>query len=252
MTELSFNNQYSFWGNLFMGDGKYRKYFNSILIILGLIIGVVVTDFSQWSEVAFFVTAYCLGVPCVITLADREGKLGNILGIMSNIGEMATFAFFGTWGMVLSGLYFGIMHVVGLLRWENPKYQSKDGKVSVTKMNKEQMVFTLVFFVVGMLAVVLLGDSIGFSISSMGVLVYWLNVVTFAVSITAQFLMIMGRASSWLFWGSSNFVNFTLNLFSGNVWFMFRDVIYQVNAIAGYYQWNKLAKSDRLENKNAN
>lgn len=238
-------NTYSFWGNLFMSDGKYRKYFNIALILIGLAFGIAITNFAVWSEVVFFITAYCLGVPCVITLADREGKLGNWLGILSNLGEMATFAYFGTWGMVVSGFYFGLMHVVGLLRWNNPKYQSGDGKVEVTKTNKEQLIFTVIFFIIGMLVLVFAGPYLGFSLAAMGPWVYWGNILTFAISITSQFLMIMGKASSWLGWASSNFVNFGLNLTSGNYWFMIRDVIYQLNAVAGYYQWSKLSKKDK-------
>lgn len=230
----------SFWSDLFMADGKYRKVFNASLILIGLVFGIFITDFSQWSEVIFFVTAYVLGVPCVITLADRAGTLGNVLGILSNIGEMATFAFFGTWGMVMSGFYFGIMHVVGLIRWNNPKHQSEDGKVEVSKTDKEQMIFTIVFFLVGLAIIAFFGKYFGFSLNTMGAFVYWGNVITFAVSITSQFLMIMGKASSWIGWGSSNFINFALNLLSGNFWFMIRDVIYQANAVAGYYQWRKL------------
>ena len=231
---------YNIWDNLFMGDGAYRKYFNAVLILTGLIFGIVITDFSIWSEVVFFVTAYCLGVPCVITLADRAGNLGNWLGIASNIGEMFVFGVFKTWGMVMSGFYFGIMHLVGLVRWNDEKYQAEDGKVKISKMDKEQLVFTVIFFFVGLGILVVFGPYLGFSLDVMGPWLYWGNILTFAISITSQFLMIMGKSVAWLGWASSNFVNFGLNLATGNYWFMIRDVIYQLNAIAGFYQWRKL------------
>lgn len=233
---------YSFWGNLFMQDGKYRKIFNATLIIVGLMFGISITDFSVLSEVIFFITAYVLGVPCVISLADREGNLGNWLGILSNMGEMLVYGYFKTWGMLISGLYFGIMHIVGLIRWNNPKYQDEDGKIDITKSNKEQLIFTIAFFIFGMILIIFAGPLLGFSIEEMGIWKYSFNILTFAISITSQYLMIMGKSISWLGWGSSNFVNFGLNLTAGNYWFMIRDVIYQLNAIAGFYQWNKLAK----------
>ena len=236
---------YNFWDNIFMADGKYRKIFNSLLIIVGLIFGISITDFSVWTEVVFFITAYCLGVPCVIALGDRDGKLGNWLGILSNVGEMATFAYFGTWGMVVSGLYFGFMHVVGLFRWTNPSQQGDDGKVVIGKMEKEQLYVTIVFFFLGLFALVFFGEYLGFSLGTMNPWVYWANILTFAVSITSQFLMIMGKKVSWLGWGTSNFINFGLNLTSGNFWFMIRDVIYQVNAVASYYQWSKVEKREK-------
>ena len=144
--------------------------------------------------------------------------------------------------MLISGLYFGIMHIVGLMRWNNPKYQDEDGKIDITKSNKEQLIFTIAFFIFGMILIFFAGPLLGFSIEEMGIWKYSFNILTFAISITSQYLMIMGKSISWLGWGSSNFVNFGLNLTAGNYWFMIRDVIYQLNAIAGFYQWNKLAK----------
>lgn len=233
--------EYNFWDNIFLADGKWRKWFIGVLFLSGLVFGVSITDFSQWDQVGFFVTAYLLGVPCVIALADREGQWGNWLGLASNIGEIVINIAFGAIGMAISGIYFGFMHIVGLVRWNSPKHQAEDGKVEISKMQKEQIIFTGIFLVAGLVFMTFFGHLLGFERNFVSVF-YWLNIATFVISVTSQFLMIMGKTVSWWGWFSSNFVNFAINFMTGNFWFMFRDVIYQANSIGAIYAWKRAEK----------
>lgn len=248
VAERTFKDKYyGFMNKVALSDGAWRKQYIILIILSGLLIGsfitqwgtVSLTDPSTWTEVGFFITAYCLGVPCVVALSDRHGIGGNVLGLMSNVGEMLIFWYFGTFGMVFAGAYFGLTHVIGLFRWNGDKFTGDDGKVKISKMKREQAIFTALFIVVGLIALVFFGDVFGFvkGVGTLGTLVWVGNLLTFVISVTAQFLMIIGLQESWLFWFLSNFVNFFLNLTSGNVWFMARDVLYQVNAWFAMYSW---------------
>ena len=105
--------------------GKYRLAFVLTLFIIGIIIGVSITDFSDkvnmatayilsdnlstlatgaftipiYRQAIFFVTAFLLGVPCVISLGERLPVLGNTLGLASNVGEIFINALFGNYGL---------------------------------------------------------------------------------------------------------------------------------------------------------
>lgn len=242
---------YGFWDNLFLPDGRFRNLFNIGLILSGILFGLSITNFTDPKQIAFFVTSYLLGVPCVIALADRRGIAGNLLGILSNFGEVAINILFKTYGMAISGVYFGLMHVIGMYRWNNPKFVDEDKKVKVSKLQKEQVAFTAAFMVVGLIVLVFAGGPLGFSYAPIGTgswatilghVFYWGNLATFVVSVLSQYLMIMGKSISWFGWGASNVINFILNLMVGNFWFMFRDAIYQANVTSAIYSWKKAEK----------
>lgn len=253
---------YRFMNETAFSDGKYHKLYVGIIILVGLLIGVMITDWSAvvltdpktWTEVGFFITAYCLGVPCVVALSDRRGILGNVLGLASNIGEMLIFAYFGTMGMVLAGAYFGITHILAFYRWNAKKFTDENGKVNISGMETEQLVFTLLFGVIGLGSLIVFQDFFGFNISSENVnwltIVIWVgNMLTFVISVTAQYLMLVGKKEAWTYWFSSNFINFFLNFMSGNIWFMARDVLYQVNAWLARYKWNILAYQSKASER---
>lgn len=279
---------YRFMNKVALEDGAWRKQYIILIILTGLLIGsfitnwnsVVLTDPTTWTEVGFFITAYCLGVPCVVFLSDRAGMSGNILGIMSNIGEMLIYFYFGTFGMLFAGAYFGITHIVGIVRWNDlylttliwisgktqgnrigawadekivkaKTYTDNTGKVKIGLMNKWHTAFTILFIIAGLVALVFFGDVFGFErgAGTLGLLVWLGNLLTFVISVTAQFLMIVGLKESWTFWFSSNFVNFFLNLTAGNFWFMIRDVLYQVNAWLAMYNWGVVAYYDTPVNE---
>ena len=230
---------YSFWDNLFLEDGNYKKILMILLFVSGIVYGVSITDFSQWEQVGFFATAYLLGVPCVLALGDRDGKWGNILGLLSNVGEVVINWYFGAFGMVFSGFYFGMTHILGLIRNKNPKNKDKNGKIKVSKLNSVEANFTLAFLFIGLIAMLFFGQYLGFE-RDFASIFYWLNIATFVISITSQYLMIVGKKEAWYGWFTSNLVNFPINLIAGNFWFMFRDAIYQVNAIRTIYSQRKL------------
>lgn len=225
---------YNFWDNLFLKDGKYQKLLIFGLFISGLIYGISITNFGVPKEVGFFITAYLLGVPCVIALGDREGMWGNVLGLLSNFGEVAINWYFGAFGMLFSGIYFGITHIYGLIRNANPNNRDENGKMKVSKLSAYQGKLTLAFLVIGVIVMLFFGQYIGFERDLTSVF-YWLNIASFIVSITSQYLMIVGKKESWYGWFTSNVINFPINLMAGNLWFMFRDAIYQVNCVRTIY-----------------
>ncbi|HSP84606.1 MAG TPA: nicotinamide mononucleotide transporter family protein, partial [Psychrobacter sp.] len=68
---------------------------------------------------------------------------------------------------------------------------------------------------------------------------FWINVIAFVLSITAQAAMILRYSFNWWLWIVVNFVWLIVNLMSGNYIFAIQTMVYQVNAFIGLYEWHR-------------
>jgi len=68
---------------------------------------------------------------------------------------------------------------------------------------------------------------------------FWINVIAFVLSITAQAAMILRYSFNWWLWIIVNFVWLIVNLMSGNYIFAIQTMVYQVNAFIGLYEWHR-------------
>lgn len=233
-----------FMNNISFTNGKYRKKFSYSLVLTGMILGIFLTNWLSLQDIFFYFTAYCLGVPCVVSLGSRYPILGNVLGLLSNIGEIIINAMFGNFGLAIAGIYYGVTHIIGLDMWTKKKNKDEDGNIKVTTMNKFWVIFTIIFSIAGLVVLIKYGDKIGFvnQGGTVGNLLYWGNIIAYLLGIVSQFLMIMRIDFSWWGWFASNFFWFTLDLFSGNIWFAVRDVLYQINVVTAIWNWTNASK----------
>lgn len=66
---------------------------------------------------------------------------------------------------------------------------------------------------------------------------FWINVLAFVLSITAQATMILRYSFNWWLWIVVNFVWLIVNLMSQNYIFAIQTMVYQINAFVGLYEW---------------
>ena len=66
---------------------------------------------------------------------------------------------------------------------------------------------------------------------------FWINVLAFVLSITAQATMILRYSFNWWIWIAVNFVWLIVNLMSQNYIFAIQTMVYQINAFVGLYEW---------------
>lgn len=225
----------NFINNIALADGKWRKKFQGIWLTTGVLLGIYITDFTQWSNVIFFVT-YVLGLLCVTSLADRSPKSGNFLGLASNVGEVFTNFTFGNFGLAFAGIYYGITHILGLFTWTKKENQDDDGRIKTEKMNTASLLLTGLFILGGIILMMRFGGLFGIEKGSEP-LFYYLNIIAFVVGIISQLLMILRKPISWWGWFITNFIWFYLDFASGNTWFAVRDVFYQINVVLAIYAW---------------
>lgn len=76
---------------------------------------------------------------------------------------------------------------------------------------------------------------------------FWINVLAFVLSITAQTMMILRYSLNWWLWIVVNAVWLIVNLMTGNTIFAIQTVIYQINAFVGLYGWYRSEQLARLQ-----
>lgn len=174
-------------------------------------------------------------------------------GMLATAGEVIVQATAGSVGLMLAPLFNFFTHVYGVIYWQ--KNTDSDGDMLPKSANKYVWVITILFIITGLVAFPSLNDWLmhqGHGIIDddgsrfLGVInFFWINVVAFVLSITAQAMMIMRYSFNWWLWTAVNFVWLIVNLMSGNYIFAIQTCVYQINAIVGLYGWYK---SQQLDN----
>jgi nicotinamide mononucleotide transporter len=133
-------------------------------------------------------------------------------------------------------------HLYGIFYWS--KHTDPNGDMVPKSANKWIWLITIGFMAIGLAlfpTVNALLASYGYAVvdndsSKLGFIsFFWINVIAFIVSITAQVAMILRYSFSWWLWIVSNFVWLTVNLITGNYIFAIQTMIYQVNSSLALY-----------------
>ena len=148
---------------------------------------------------------------------------------------------------MLAPMFNFFTHAYGLYYWT--KNIDGDGNMLPKSANKAVWGITLTFIVIGLALFPTVNDWL----ASKGYLVidddgskflgmidfFWINVVAFVLSITAQATMIMRYSFNWWLWIAVNAVWLIVNLMTQNYIFAIQTMVYQVNAIVGLYEWHR-------------
>jgi len=213
------------------------KLFEVVWLILFTLIAVSFTFLSKDSLFGF--TVFITGVLCVVLTA--KGKLMSyVFGMYNTVGYAYLAYINGLFGEVMLNLLFFVpMNVVGFYMWKK-NYQS--GKLSMRQMEVKGMLLIGAVCIFGSL---LLGYSLSFIPGQNSP---YIDSITTALSVVATILMVRRFKEQWL-------VYIVLNMFTVLLW-VIRTLdgstegplmivmwsAYLINAIYGYYKWNKGAK----------
>nr|WP_315043437.1 nicotinamide riboside transporter PnuC [uncultured Moraxella sp.] len=195
----------------------------------------------------FFLGVSLVGLLCVVSLSFRRNVAGNGLGMLATAGESMVQANAGSVGLMLAPMFNFFTHAYGLYYWT--KNIDGDGNMLPKSANKAVWGITLTFIVIGLALFPTVNDWL----ASKGYLVidddgskflgmidfFWINVVAFVLSITAQATMIMRYSFNWWLWIAVNAVWLIVNLMTQNYIFAIQTMVYQVNAIVGLYEWHR-------------
>lgn len=222
-------------------------------IVIWFICGVIALSAGFWLTTdhtaldMFYLGVSFVGLVCVVSLSFRKNVMGNGLGMAATAGEVVVQATSGAVGLMLAPLFNFFTHVYGIFYWS--KHTDPDGDMIPKSANKAVWLITAVFIVLGLA----LFPTVNSLLASYGYAVveddnskflgfisfFWINVIAFVLSITAQAAMILRYSFNWWLWIIVNFVWLIVNLMSGNYIFAIQTMIYQINAFIGLYEWQR-------------
>ncbi|WP_026212883.1 nicotinamide riboside transporter PnuC [Faucicola boevrei] len=195
----------------------------------------------------FYLCVSLVGLLCVISLSFRRNIAGNGLGMLATAGESVVQGTSGAVGLMLAPMFNFFTHLYGLFYWT--KNTDGDGNMIPKSANKAVWIFTFIVIAIGLALFPTLNAwlaSQGFAVITddgskfLGKIdFFWINVVAFVLSITAQTAMILRYSFNWWLWIVVNSVWLIVNLMTQNYIFALQTVIYQVNAIIGLYEWHR-------------
>lgn len=230
-------------------------------MIIWFICGVLALSAGFWVTTEhlaldwFYLIVSFIGLICVVSLSFRKNVAGNGFGMAATAGEVVVQATSGAVGLMLAPLFNFFTHAYGLFYWS--KHTDADGDMVPKSANKWVWLVTASFIIIGLLLFptvnALLAEN-GFAVVEddnslfLGFIsFFWINVIAFVLSITAQAAMILRYSFNWWLWIVVNFVWLIVNLMSGNYIFAIQTIIYQINAIVGLYEWHR-SEQDALAN----
>ncbi|WP_201511211.1 nicotinamide riboside transporter PnuC [Psychrobacter alimentarius] len=222
-------------------------------IVIWFICGVIALSAGFWLTTdhtaldIFYLGVSFVGLVCVVSLSFRKNVMGNGLGMAATAGEVVVQATSGAVGLMLAPLFNFFTHVYGIFYWS--KHTDPDGDMIPKSANKAVWLITAVFIILGLA----LFPTVNSLLASYGYAVveddnskflgfisfFWINVIAFVLSITAQAAMILRYSFNWWLWIIVNFVWLIVNLMSGNYIFAIQTMIYQINAFIGLYEWQR-------------
>lgn len=232
-----------------LGSKDWSKHW----VIGWFLFGVVAlfVGFWQTTEHApldwFYLGISYIGLLCVVGLSFRKNVIGNGFGIVATAGEVIVQGTAGSVGLMLAPLFNFFTHIYGVIYWQ--KNTDSDGNMLPQSANKYVWVITILFIITGLVSFPSLNHwliSQGFGIIDddgnqfLGVIsFFWINVLAFILSISAQATMMMRYSFNWWLWLLVNFVWLIVNLMSGNYIFAIQTCVYQINCLVGLYGWYK-------------
>lgn len=203
--------------------------FSSIAIILTI----------TWEDTLFGFSVFISGVLCVVLAA--KGNIWTYFFGMYNTFGYAYLAYsnglFGEMGLNL--FFFAPMNVIGFLLWRKRLV----GKtVEMRELKPKSLVLIAIFSILGIF-------GLGFTLSLIpGQNTPFLDATTNILSIVATFLMVLRFKEQWLMYIILNIFTIimwtirTLNGSSDGAVMIVMWSAYLINAIYGYYNWNKGSK----------
>lgn len=229
-------------------------------IVIWFVCGVVALSTGFWLTTEhntldlFYLIVSFIGLVCVVSLSFRKNIMGNGFGMAATTGEVVVQATSGAVGLMLAPLFNFFTHVYGIFYWS--KHTDSDGNMVPKSASKWIWLITATFIGIGLALFPTVNNllaSYGFAVveddnsNFLGLIsFFWINVLAFVLSITAQAAMILRYSFSWWLWIVMNFVGLIVNMMSGNYIFAIQTIVYQVNSFVGLYEWHR-SEQDALK-----
>lgn len=214
------------------------------IIWLGLFSGMAVALTFIMKDTLFGFTVFITGVLCVI-LAAKGNLMTYVFGMYNTLGYAYLAWVNGLFGEVMLNLLFFVpMNIIGFLMWRNHR---QGGKLAMLQLARRGLLLVAAVCAAGSLV---LGYGLSFIPEQNSP---YIDATTTVLSVVATFLMVKRYKEQWL-------VYIVLNMFTVLLWairaadgspdgamMIVMWSAYLINALYGYYTWNKGAKEAALQ-----
>ena len=223
---------------------KTKNYFSdwTLFEISWLIISTLtmLTLSIVWGDSPMALISGVTGIISVVLCA--KGKISTYAFACVNVGLYAIIAYqnrlYGE--VMLNGLYYLPMNVVGFYMWS--KQKDDEGTVLVRRLTAKQ----IVFLVVGLAAAIFVYWRI---LSMLGGNLQLIDSMTTILSIVAFLLQIGRYMEQWILWMIINVLSITmwcllLGTPQGSVTMIIMFSAYLINGVYGFRNWLKLSQTN--------
>ncbi|WP_152392764.1 nicotinamide mononucleotide transporter [Paenibacillus guangzhouensis] len=225
-----------------MKQGIYKvlksKTWDTCWLILGIVLVIASTYYSYSGTFdLLLVTSFIggiLGMVIVLLFANQYGKTASGLGVVGAIFDTFNNFKYGLLGNVFVGIYCAALYAKGFL--------TMGKEIEVTKVTKSNLYISAIIALVGSVVLYFYGGTILPADAPLWVIVF--NVLVFLVQVISQYLMVEGKAISWIGWILANFINLALQIYvivQGNsptaMIYLSMTIMFQLNSIKAAILW---------------
>jgi hypothetical protein len=174
-----------------------------------------------------------LGMTVVLLFANQKGKAGSGLGVLGAGFDSFNYYNYGLLGNVFVGIYCGVLYLRGFF--------TLGKELAVTKFTRMNLIICVILGLAGGAILFFFAGKILPEGAPAWVIVF--NIAIFIVQVVAQYLMVEGKAVSWIGWIIANFMNIGLNGYevyigqSGALIYLAMTVMYQLNSFKAAFLW---------------
>ncbi|MCB9202248.1 MAG: nicotinamide mononucleotide transporter [Flavobacteriales bacterium] len=212
--------------------------------------------FAQYESYSSFqilleLVATILGISSVVFFIYKN-ILGYPTGIISTIIYVYLLFGWGLYGDMLINFYYTIMSIYGWYFWW--KMKDEKDEIVISKMNKQDYVYTFFIFVFTFIFVLLvyyLKNNYIEPIQTELLFNYrkidFVDIFTTSLFFVGMYLMAKVKLEQWIFWIVGDFVSIFLYHKKGYDVTAIQYTVFFVLAVVGFYQWFDAHQKQKIE-----
>lgn len=205
----------------------------------------------QWLAIINFVSGLC-GVICIFFCA-KANRMNFPFAVVNTLVYMIYLYYFGIWATFwLEAIIYMPMNIISWIKW----YQHKDEDDELLAKSKTLTFWQHLIVIAAVIGIAVLvhttlsavaGNTwmnfavkFGWNVA----ILKWFDSFVFSIGIVATILELLRYKEQYAWWFITNCLAITQYIIKGDPVYTTKKVIYQIEAIVGYYNWHKLSKKN--------
>ena len=158
-----------------------------------------------------------------------------VVGILTGAACAFSFGVQHVWASMGLNVYYMVVSVIGLLKWQKDSEQVQEGEIHLRHMTKEVMVWSAALFVLGSLILT-------WVLRKTGDAAPLLDASAATRSLRATWWLAQSYLRQWILWIVADILSTALCFQTGQYWMAGLYLIYAASAVYGYFHWKQKGK----------